>query len=119
MTSPYSAILSRLLESVDGSVAVGFADYEGESVDIQGPFDEYLHRVHLAYQGIVLTRLQALHATLEEPLARIYCTYQNFQLVIQPLQSGYFLVLTLQRNSNLYQANKQLELAARELNQDL
>jgi hypothetical protein len=119
MNSPYSAILINLLDSVNGAVAVGFADYEGETIQLEGSFDGYAHKLHLACQGIVLHNLQAIHRQTGEAIFQISSIYQNFHVMIQPLIEGYLLVLTLQRGSNLYQASKRLALAARQLNQDL
>jgi len=119
LTSPYSAILRRLLHSVDGAIAVGFADYDGESVQIEGALDADTHRLHLAYQGIVLHHLQSVHHVLGETPTRISGRYQNLHVIIQALKSGYFIVLTLKPNSNLYQASHYLEQIAQELNQDL
>jgi hypothetical protein len=119
LTSPYSAILRKLLHSVDGAVAVGFADYDGESVQIEGNLDADTHRLHLAYQGIVLHHLQSVHHVFGETPTRISSRYQNLHVILQALKSGYFLVLTLKPNSNLFQANQTLEQTAQELNQDL
>ena len=119
MTSPYSATLRKLLDSVDGAVAVGFADYEGESVQLEGALGDDVHRLHLAYQGIVLHHLQSLHQQFDETPTRITSRYENLHVMIQPLKSGYFVVLTLKPNSNLYRARCCLEQIARELNQDL
>lgn len=119
MTSPYTATLRKLLDSVDGAVAAGFADYEGEAVHLEGALDEDTHRLHLAYQGIVLHHLQSVHQLMSETPTRIRSRYQNLHTIIQPLKSGYFIVLTLKPNSNLHRAGHCLEQIAQELNQDL
>ena len=119
MISPYSWILRNLLESVNGAVAVGFADYDGETVQLEGDFEDYSHRLNLACQGIVLHNLQAFHRQFGETPICINIIYQDFRLLIHPLRSGYYLVLTLKRNSNLHQAARHLERVAEELNQDL
>lgn len=119
MTSPYSATLRKLLDSVDGAVAAGFADYDGESVQFEGTLDADTHRLLLAYQGIVLHHLQSVHQVFGETPTRISCRHQNLQVIIEPLKSGYFVVLTLKPNSNLYRAGHCLEQTAQELNQDL
>ncbi|HEU0005842.1 MAG TPA: hypothetical protein VFS12_07620 [Terriglobia bacterium] len=119
MTSPYSSPLRKLLDSVDGAVAAGFADYEGESVQFEGALDDDTHRLHLAYQGIVLHHLQSVHQLMGETPTRISCRYQNLHVIIQPLKSGYFIVLTLKPSSNLYRAGHCLEQTAQEFNQDL
>ena len=119
MTSPYSATLRNLLDVVDGAIAVGFADYDGESVQFEGALDPDIHRLHLAYQGIVLHNLQSVHQLLGETPTRISSRYQNLHVIIQPMKSGYFIVLTLRPNCNLYLAFHHLEQTAQELNQDL
>jgi hypothetical protein len=104
---------------VDGAIAAGFADYDGEAVQFEGALDTDTHRLHLAYQGIVLHHLQSVHQPLGETPTRVHSRYQNQHVMIQPLKSGYFIVLTLKPNSNLYQASQRLEQTAREFNQDL
>ena len=51
---PYLPLLKKLLEQVDGAVGAGFADYDGETVQLAGQFEDFEHRVHLACQGILL-----------------------------------------------------------------
>lgn len=119
MTSPYSVSLRKLLDVVDGAIAAGFADYDGECVQSEGSLDADTHRLQLAYQGIVLHYLQSVHQLLGETPTRISSRYQNLHVIIQPLKSGYFIVLTLKPNSNLYQAIHHLEQTAQEFNQDL
>jgi hypothetical protein len=119
MTSSYSSILRELLESVDGAVAAGFADYEGETIQLEGDFDDYSHRLQLAYQEIVLHRLQDIHKRFHETLTQVRSAYWNYHVIVQPLCGGYFLVLTLSKGSNLHQAQRHLEQAAHKLNQDL
>ncbi len=119
MASSYLTILEQLLKSVKGSLASGFADYEGETVEMAGSLDDYPHRLHLAYQGIILHKLQQVHSTCGEAPSRITLTFQNRHVVIQPLKSGYYLVLTLERGANLYKAGRNLERTAQELNRDI
>ena len=119
MSSPYSAPLRALLDSVEGAVAVGFADYEGESVQFEGTFDEDTHRLHLAYQGIALHHLQSMHQLLGEIPTRITARYQKMHVLVQPLKSGYFIVLSLKPGSNILRAAHLLEQTAEEFNVDL
>ena len=116
---PYQSILKSLLESIDGAVGAGFVDYDGETVQLAGQFEDFAHRVHLAYQGIFLESLKSFH---EEPLGAplsLVCVYQNLTLVIKPLKSGYFLVLTLTHRKQLAKALRATEEAAAQLNLDL
>ena len=116
---PYQSILKTLLESVDGAVGVGFVDYEGEEVQLTGQFEDYAYRVHLAYQGIFLEKLKSIHRQhLGAPLSLV-CVYANLTVVIKPLKSGYFLVLTLSHRKQLTKALQAAEEAATHLNLDL
>jgi len=119
LSSPYSAPLRKLLDSVPGAIAVGFADYEGECIQLEGGLEADVHRLHLAYQGIVLHQLQAIHLALGETATRISSRYEDKHVIVQPLKSGYFVVLTLSPGANLFRAGQYLALTARELNQDL
>ena len=119
LVSPYSPLLTKLLNSVDGALSVGFADHEGETVDLVGDMDDYRHRLHLAYQGIILQRLRSLLMQTQEFPNRVVFGCEGFWIVIQTLKSSYFLVLTLKKNSSISRANRILEATARELNLDL
>jgi hypothetical protein len=66
-----------------------------------------------------IDNLQSVHQLLGETPTRIHSRYQNQHVMIQPLKSGYFIVLTLKPDSNLYRAGHRLEQTAREFNQDL
>jgi len=119
LVSPYSPLLTKLLNSVEGGLAVGFADYEGETIDLVGEIDDYRHRLHLAYQGILLQKLRCLLSQTQEFPNRVVFGCESTWIVIQPLKSSYFLVLTLQKNSCVSRASRILEEAAHELNLDL
>lgn len=116
---PYQSILTTLLERIEGAVGAGFVDYDGEVVQLIGPFEDFAHRVHLAYQGIFLEKLKSIHQRhLGVPLSLV-CVYQNLTLVIKPLRSGYFLVLTLAHRKQLAKALRAADDAAAHLNLDL
>jgi hypothetical protein len=116
---PYQTILKTLLESVEGALGVGFVDYEGESIQFSGHFEEYAHRVHLACQGIFLQNLNRIHRHYLDPPSSLVCVYQELTLVIKPLKSGYYLVLTLAHRKQLPKALRVTEEAAAQLNRDL
>jgi hypothetical protein len=116
---PYLPILRRLLESVDGALGAGFVDYDGETVQLVGQFEEYAHRVHLACQGIFLDRVKAVHQRQLDPPSSLLCVYQGYTLIIKPLNNGYFLALTLAHRKALSKAFRAVEEAAMRLNLDL
>ena len=116
---PYQSILKTLLESIDGAIGAGFVDYDGEAVQLTGQLEDYAHRIHLAYKGIFLEKLKSIHLQhLGLPLSLV-CVYQNLTLVIKPLKSDYFLVLTLAHRRQLAKALRATEEAAARLNLDL
>jgi predicted regulator of Ras-like GTPase activity (Roadblock/LC7/MglB family) len=114
---PYTKILNKLLDEVSGSVGAGFVDYEGEIVQAAGQLENYVHRVHLACQSILLDQAQKVHPADE--LSSIISIHANYSWIIKPLKSDYCLVLTLASRRRLFQALRYMEDAAREINLDL
>ncbi|MEW5975523.1 MAG: hypothetical protein AB1898_06920 [Acidobacteriota bacterium] len=115
--SAYSSILQHILRQVEGAVAVGFADYEGETVQIEGRLEDYRHRLLLAYQGILFHNLAEQHAG--ESMQSITAVYEDLTTVIKPLRRGYFLLLTLDSRKNLFQADGWLNWGAEQVNPDI
>lgn len=114
---PYTSVLKRLLERVEGAVGVGFVDHDGETIHLEGRLEDYAHRLHLAYLGILAQNLKEIHQ--EESLSWLISAYQRLTVVVKPLKNAYFLALTLEHRKDLYKALKHLEEAAQELNQEL
>lgn len=115
---PYKDILKELLDKVEGAVGVGFVASDGETVQLEGQLEDFVHRLHLAYQGILLQTLSRIH---ENPrnLQVVLSIHQNYAVAIKPLSDGYFLVLTLKKGKNLHLIVRYLEQAAEELNREL
>jgi predicted regulator of Ras-like GTPase activity (Roadblock/LC7/MglB family) len=116
---PYTAILKRLLKKVEGALGVGFVAQDGEAVQLEGQFDDYAHRLHLAYQGILLQTLNRIHQKPGKAVSAIISVHQKYTVLVRPLKSGYLLVLTLGHRKNLRMALQQLDRAAGELDQEL
>lgn|SRR2546426_3374247 len=114
---PYTYILKRLLDGVEGAVGVGFVDREGETIQLEGQLEDYSHRVHLAYQGILVQNLRQIHQ--KDSFSWLISVHQRLTVVVKPLKNAYFLVLTLEHRKDLHKALMQLEDAAQELNQEL
>jgi hypothetical protein len=114
---PYIKILNKLLDKVSGSLGAGFVDYEGETVQAAGQLENYAHRVHLAYQGILLGQAQEVHPA--DDLSFSISIHSNCSWIVKPLIGGYCLVLTLSNRRHLFQALRHMEDAAREINLDL
>jgi hypothetical protein len=116
---PYQSLLKKLLEQVEGAVGAGFADYEGETVQLLGEFTDFEHRVHIACQGLLLEQIKKAHQTHLPPPAVVVCKYQFGALLIKPLKDGYYLVLTLAHPEQTARAIRHLEDTARVLEQDI
>jgi hypothetical protein len=116
---PYRSLLKKLLEQVEGAVGAGFADYEGETVQLLGQFADFEHRVHIACQGILLQQIKKAHQSHLPPPAVVFCKYQFGTLLIKPVKDGYYLVLTLAHPKQTARAIRCLEDAARVLEQDI
>lgn len=116
---PYVDILKTLLEKIDGCVGAGFVDYEGEAVQLHGKLENYSHRLHLAYQGILLNQIHEIHQSQIKSLKYITTIHKNRCSILKPLKCGYYLVLTLSSCKHLFKALQHIEEVAHELNQDI
>lgn len=114
---PFSKILNQLLEKVPGSVGAGFVAEDGETVQVAGLLEGYAHRVHLAYQRILLDRANETSASGSTQL--IICVYGQFSWIIHPLNQGYCLVLTLKDRGKIFQAVSPIKETALAINAEL
>jgi hypothetical protein len=116
---PYRDVLKRLVEKIEGAIGVGFVAQDGEAVQLEGQLDDFAHRLHLAYQGILLQDLSHIHRNPKTKLRLVLSIHQDYTVAIKPLLDDYFLVLTLKHRRSLHKALRHLEQAAEELNQEL
>jgi predicted regulator of Ras-like GTPase activity (Roadblock/LC7/MglB family) len=116
---PYRDVLKRLLQKIEGAAGAGFVASDGEAVQLEGQLDDFAHRLHLAYQGILLQALSNIHGNPKANLQVVLSIHQDYTVAVKPLADGYFLVLTLKRGKNLHQVVRYLEQAAEELNREL
>ncbi len=116
---PYLSLLKKLLEQAEGAVGAGFADYEGETVQLAGQLDDFEHRVLLAWQGILLEDIKKIHQTYLSPPEMVILKYQHRTLLIKPLKDSYYLVLTLAHAKYLSKAIQCLKDMARALELDM
>jgi len=98
-------------------VGAGFVADDGETVQIAGVLESYAHRVHLACQQILLERVRGLNGT-DSP-EHLICMLGNYCWVIQPLEQGYCLVLTLEAPHRVFKAIPEIKKAAVLINSDL
>jgi hypothetical protein len=114
---PFSKTLNHLLEAVPGCVGAGFVADDGETVQVVGPLEGYAHRVHLAYQRILLNRASETNSSGSAPL--IICVYEHFSWIIYPLNQGYCLVLTLKDRVQIFPAISHMKETALAINAEL
>lgn len=95
---PFRAILQSLIDDLDGSVGALFLDWEGEAVELVGPYHER-YDLHLvgAYQGIFLNQLEKTAADLSlGKLRQFKVGFDNLTFFNCTLADGYYLVLIVE-----------------------
>lgn len=116
---PYRRILEELLAWVPGSRTALLLDAQGEVVVGAGEMDER-HRLIGAYQGIALgmaTRTAIRFGT--GPIQSLTWRHEEGGVVLATLRDGYYLVLSLGRESLVPLAARHLETARERLNQEI
>ena len=99
----FRLILNELLATTNGAIAALFADWEGETVELVCDHDLSDHelRITAAYQGIFLSRLRDVCATLDAGQPhRFKIEFQEIAVLSWDLKDGYFLVLLLEPTFN-------------------
>lgn len=97
---PFQTILQELIDSVDGSIGALFLDWEGEAVELVGPYHER-YDLHLvgAYQGIFLNQLESVAADLSlGNLRRFKVGFENSTFYNCTISDGYYLVLIVEND---------------------
>ena len=110
----FRTILLDLLQNTRGSLGAIFLDSEGETVDVhtERPFDADDHdlRVIGAYQGIHLSSLKRLCATLRAGTPhRFKVEFEKMNVLSCDLKDGYYLVLVIDDSANEGIAWRELE----------
>ena len=97
---PFKTILKELVESVPGATGAILADWEGEAVEQHCLYDDYELKVIAAHQGIVLSRMKEVHATLPAgELDDAVITTDTRHILMGPVGPDYSLVMTLDREA--------------------
>ncbi|MDX9708873.1 MAG: roadblock/LC7 domain-containing protein [Trichloromonas sp.] len=94
----FKTILGDLIAAVPGAGGAILADWEGEAVDQVARMDAYELKVIGAHKGVILNRLRDLVQRLDGAEPReIVITTDRMEILVMPVTSEYFLVLTLAR----------------------
>ncbi|MDY0270556.1 roadblock/LC7 domain-containing protein [Trichloromonas sp.] len=101
----FKVILGDLVAAVPDAGGAILADWEGEAVDQVACMDDYELKVIGAHKGVILNQLRDLVRRLEGADPReIIITTDRMEILILPVTSDYFLVLTLARGQALGRA---------------
>lgn len=95
---PFRSILQSLVDSIDDSVAALFLDWEGEAVELVGPYHKK-YDLHLvgAYQGIFLNQLRNVAEQVSlGPLRTFKIGFDRMNFFTCTLTDGYYLVLIVE-----------------------
>ncbi|HUT53446.1 MAG TPA: roadblock/LC7 domain-containing protein [bacterium] len=115
-------ILTDLVERTPGARAAVLADWEGEAVVAYTSGDQTDYDIKFvgAHQGIILTQAREMIERCEMGAAReLSFAQQNFQVITIPVNSDYYLVLTLQPGPHAAFARATLKKAVREIEEDI
>ena len=108
---PYQRLLDELLDSVEGAQGAVLLDSEGEVVVEAGARD-FRHRLIGAYQGIALaTAHKTLGRYAESGIRYLLCRYAWGIVLLRPCREGYFLILSLDPDAQVWIGLHRTEVA--------
>ena len=118
---PYEYILANLLAEVDAAVGVLFLDDSGETVDLAcSEYTPYQMQVLGAYLGIYMRQLGRILEDVEVGRPElIHIEKESLHVYAWALPDGYYLVLVQRQPALTAPAERALERAARELEENL
>ena len=120
MSTSFTPILQRAVESTPGAWGAIFADAEGEAVDSWSTEEQASLPLIGAHYGIVLARIQKMLHLFhfgEAQQLRVAC--QRMELLVHVLTEGYFAVLVADRGLHLATALRVLETTSDELQREM
>jgi predicted regulator of Ras-like GTPase activity (Roadblock/LC7/MglB family) len=92
----FKALLEELVAKVDGAQGAIFLEKDGEAVAWYARGDGERLRLRAAYAAVVLQAARKLaDQTKAGATRRLVLAYDQARLIIEELESGYFLVLEL------------------------
>jgi predicted regulator of Ras-like GTPase activity (Roadblock/LC7/MglB family) len=105
MPTPFGEILAELLGEVRGSQGAILQDWDGETLDYFGHMGPDELCIHAAQWGLVwrMVKYQMDHPSLVVPNEIVIQTSTN-KIIITSLFEEYYLVMLLDRDSNLSEA---------------
>ena len=117
---PLKTILNELMSRIPGASGAIFADWEGESVEHVARQDSYELKVIGAHHGIILQNLRRATQTMGgDAVEDVVIGAERLNTVIVPVDSDYFLVLTLSKEQLLGPARRAARECAAKLRQEI
>ena len=117
---PFSKILTRMVESVEGAQGAIFLDGDCEYVQYSGHIESFRHKLLGAYQGILLSQIRKSIAKLRvSGLDKIVTEYENATFITKNLRGDYFMVLVLDGCGNIGQGIRELDRTAERINEEI
>jgi predicted regulator of Ras-like GTPase activity (Roadblock/LC7/MglB family) len=116
---PYQSLLDDLLNTVEGAQGAVLLDAEGEVVVEAGARD-FRHRLIGAYQGIALiTAHRALGSFAESGIRYLLCRYAWGIVLLHPCKEGYYLILSLDPDAQVWTGLHRSEVTRRLMDEHL
>jgi predicted regulator of Ras-like GTPase activity (Roadblock/LC7/MglB family) len=117
---PFTKLLTRMVESVEGAQGAIFLDGDCEYVQYAGHIDSFRHKLLGAYQGILLGLIRKSIAKLRvSGLDKIVTEYESATFITKNLRGDYFMVLVLGSTGNIGQGIREVDRTAERINQEI
>lgn len=91
-------LLERLAAGVPGLLGAIVVDWEGEAVEQVGRLDEYELKIIGAHKGVILRNMRDVVSRLgDDQVREIVITTARARILVLPITSEYYMVMTLDR----------------------
>jgi len=118
---PYLSVMEQLVNRIPGAVGAIMVDWEGEAVQEFCHCDPYEIRFLAAHQAIFLSRIRELQCNKGEVnnIEDFVLTTSAAHLIIGSINSGYSLMLNIDRSCPVRQALHYFRDAVAELRKEI
>lgn len=117
---PFQAILKDLVSSVEGAEGAIFLDADGEAVQWCARGDVERLKLRAAYVAVMVQSCRAASASSKlGHMLYLMLEYEGARLIVQEIESGYFVVLELKSTANLGQALHRIQPAVTRLRREV
>jgi hypothetical protein len=118
-TTPFGAIIQRVVEATPGAVGGAFADDTGEMVDAYAADDPHEWAVLTAHYGVVMQQLRSAFGTWHYGSPEFFIArHAKLDIVVHDVGDGYFALLAL-ADAPFALALERMSVAVRELRAEM